>query len=181
MLAFERKSRKLVKDLSELASRHRRQKISARKWEHLRKTLKNEYSAACKESPEDNTARLFRRLRREMDLAPEDVAILEFVLRSRTQSIIESLTDDIFGAFRPLQILDVIPYFLGVPAVSFHTYFALEAPPEIGNLTTLTPSDFAVVRRKAEILGHLQDAKALAELLCAECEAKPNHSHKMGF
>ena len=128
LLAFERKSRKLVEDLSELASRHHRQKISARKWEHLRKTLKNEYSAACKESPEDNTARLFRRLRREMDLAPEDVAILEFALRSRTQSIIESLTDDIFGAFRPLQILDVIPYFLGVPAVSFRARFAADAP-----------------------------------------------------
>ena len=64
---------------------------------------------------------------------------------------------------------------------AFHTYFALKAPPKIGDLTTLTPGDFAVVRRKAEILGHLQDAKALAELLCAECEAKPNHSHKMGF
>ena len=64
---------------------------------------------------------------------------------------------------------------------AFHTYFALEAPSEVGDLTTLTPGDFAVVRRKAEILGHLQDAQALAELLCAECEAKPDHSRKMGF
>jgi len=64
---------------------------------------------------------------------------------------------------------------------AFHTYFALKAPPEIGDLSTLTPGDFAVVRRKAEILGHLQDAEAIAELLRAECEAKPNHSHKMGF
>ena len=64
---------------------------------------------------------------------------------------------------------------------AFHTYFALEAPPEIGDLTTLTPGDFAVVRRKAEILGHLQDAKALAELLRAECEAKPNNVRRVGF
>ena len=64
---------------------------------------------------------------------------------------------------------------------AFRTYFALEAPPEIGDLPTLTPGDFAVVRRKAEILGHLQDAKALTGLLSAECEAKPNHSPKMGF
>ena len=64
---------------------------------------------------------------------------------------------------------------------AFHTYFALKAPPEIGDLTILTPGDFAVVRRKAEILGHLKDAKALAELLSAECEAKPTHSRKMGF
>ena len=64
---------------------------------------------------------------------------------------------------------------------AFHTYFALKAPPEISDLSTLTPGDFAVVRRKAEILGHLQDAKALAELLHDECEAKPDHSRKMGF
>ncbi|MDE2734531.1 MAG: AAA family ATPase [Gemmatimonadota bacterium] len=64
---------------------------------------------------------------------------------------------------------------------AFRTYFALEPPPETGDLTTLTPGDFAVVRRKAEILGHLKDAKALAELLSAECEAKPNHWRKMGF
>ena len=64
---------------------------------------------------------------------------------------------------------------------AFHTYFALEPPPEVSDLTTLTPGDFAVVRRKAEILGHLQDAKALAELLHDECEAKPDHSSKMGF
>lgn len=64
---------------------------------------------------------------------------------------------------------------------AFRTYFALKPPPELGDLTILTPGDFAVVRRKAEILGHLQDAKALAELLHTECEAKPNHSRKMGF
>ena len=64
---------------------------------------------------------------------------------------------------------------------AFHTYFALEAPPEVGDLTTLTPGDFAVVRRKAEILGHLQDPKALSELLYAECEAKPNNVRRVGF
>ena len=69
----------------------------------------------------------------------------------------------------------------GQSQAAFHTYFALAAPPEIGDLTTLTPGDFAVVRRKAEILGHLQDAKTLTELLRIECEAKPTHSPKMGF
>ena len=64
---------------------------------------------------------------------------------------------------------------------AFRTYFALNPPPELGDLTILTPGDFAVVRRKAEFLGHLQDAKTLAELLRTECEAKPNHSRKMGF
>ena len=64
---------------------------------------------------------------------------------------------------------------------AFRTYFALKPPPELGDLTILTPGDFAVVRRKAEFLGHLQDTKALTELLRTECEAKPNHSRKMGF
>lgn len=64
---------------------------------------------------------------------------------------------------------------------AFCTYFALKPPPEVAGLTILTPGDFAVVRRKAEILEHLQDAKALAELLRAECEAKPNHWRKVGF
>ena len=48
-------------------------------------------------------------------------------------------------------------------------------------LAALTLGNLTVVRRKVEILGYLQDAEALAELLNAECEAKPNHSHKMGF
>ena len=41
--------------------------------------------------------------------------------------------------------------------------------------------DLALVRADIDPVGYLQDAKALAELLCAECEAKPNHSRKMGF
>ena len=64
---------------------------------------------------------------------------------------------------------------------AFRTYFGIEAPDTVADLTNLTPGDFAVVRRRAEILGQLQNPKALAELLRAECEAKPNHSHKMGF
>ncbi len=64
---------------------------------------------------------------------------------------------------------------------AFRTYFALEAPSQVGDLTTLAPGDFAVVCRKAEILGHLQDPQALAELLCAECEAKPDRYGKLGF
>ena len=45
----------------------------------------------------------------------------------------------------------------------------------------MTPGDFAVVRRKAQILGHLQDPAALAGLLRVECEAKPGHRGKIGF
>ena len=65
--------------------------------------------------------------------------------------------------------------------VAFQGFFGIEASPEIENLTNLTPGDFAVVRRKAEILGQLQDPNALAQLLEVECEAKPDHRPKIGF
>ena len=64
---------------------------------------------------------------------------------------------------------------------AFRTYFALTPPAEVATLTTLTPGDFAVVRRKAEILNLLQAPKELAAMLRAECEAKPNKLRKTGF
>ena len=64
---------------------------------------------------------------------------------------------------------------------AFRAYFGIEAPPDVEDLTTLTPGDFAVARRKAEILGHLEDAAALAGLLRAECASKPGHRGRIGF
>ena len=55
---------------------------------------------------------------------------------------------------------------------AFRTYFALTSPAEVATLTTLTPGDFAVVRRKAEILNLLHSPKDLAAMLRTECEAK---------
>ena len=69
----------------------------------------------------------------------------------------------------------------GQSMVAFQGFFGIEASPEIENLTNLTPGDFAVVRRKAEILGQLRDPNALAQLLEVECEAKPDHRPKIGF
>ncbi len=43
------------------------------------------------------------------------------------------------------------------------------------------PGDFAVVRRKAEILHCLGDSLALAKMLRAPCDAKPNGPRKAGF
>lgn len=63
---------------------------------------------------------------------------------------------------------------------AFRTYFALTPPAEVATLTTLTPGDFAVVRRKAEILNLLQAPKELAAMLRAECEAKPSKLQKTG-
>ena len=64
---------------------------------------------------------------------------------------------------------------------AFRTYFGLVPPPEVTNLPTLTPGDLAVVRRKAEILGCLSDPRALAGMLRAECEAKPDRTRPLGF
>ena len=65
--------------------------------------------------------------------------------------------------------------------VAFRGYFGLEPPPEVAALSTLTPGDFAVVRRKAEVLDCLSEPTALAAMLRAECDAKPDCPQKIGF
>ena len=65
--------------------------------------------------------------------------------------------------------------------VAFRSYFDLPPPPSLAPLAALTPGDFAVVRNKAEILGVLHDPKALADMLHAECAAKPERPQAFGF
>ncbi len=69
----------------------------------------------------------------------------------------------------------------GQAMAAFRTFFGLTSPPGFTGLAGLTPGDFAVVRRKAEILDKLGDPKALAEMLREECEAKPNCPTAIGF
>ena len=64
---------------------------------------------------------------------------------------------------------------------AFRTFFGLTPAPRITDLASLTPGDFAVVRRKAEILGKLGDPEALVAMLREECEAKPNCPTAIGF
>ena len=64
---------------------------------------------------------------------------------------------------------------------AFRTYFSLTPPAEIATLTALTPGDFAVVRRKAALLGRLEEPEALAAMLSAECAAKPDRPRPVGF
>ena len=132
LLALEGESRAL--DERRPSKRHR-EEFPAREWNHLRKTLENEYSAACEGTQKDCTARRIRQLGREMDLAPEDIATLEIMLRSHTQPIIESLIDSVFESGRRYSMRRFfnvtsysLPYVLGVPAGSFHTRFAADAP-----------------------------------------------------
>ena len=64
---------------------------------------------------------------------------------------------------------------------AFRAYFGMEPPACLRDLAALTPGDFAVVRRKAEIMGLLGEPEALAEMLGRECEAKPGRPQVIGF
>ena len=64
---------------------------------------------------------------------------------------------------------------------AFRIYFGLTPPAEIATLTALTPGDFAVVQRKAALLGRLEEPEALAAMLSAECAAKPDRPRPVGF
>ena len=64
---------------------------------------------------------------------------------------------------------------------AFRVFFELDAPPEVRALSGLTPGDFAVVRRRGEILGKLGEAKALAVMLREECDVKPDRPRRVGF
>ena len=66
-------------------------------------------------------------------------------------------------------------------ALAFRTFYGLEAPLSLRGVGLLTPGDFAVVRRKAEVLGSLLDGEALVEMLQAECSVKPQHTASIGF
>ena len=64
---------------------------------------------------------------------------------------------------------------------AFRVFFGLVAPLEVQELSGVTPGDFALVRRRAEILGKLGDAKSLAAMLSEECDAKPDRPRQIGF
>ena len=66
-------------------------------------------------------------------------------------------------------------------SAAFRSYFDLPAPPSLAALANLTPGDFSVVRRRAEILGATKDPETLADMLRAECAAKPDRPQAVGF
>ena len=64
---------------------------------------------------------------------------------------------------------------------AFTVFFGLTAPAEIDPLTNLTPGDFAVVQRRAEVLGKIKDAKTIVSMLKEESEVKPEQASPIGF
>ena len=63
---------------------------------------------------------------------------------------------------------------------AFRRAFAAEPPPEIARLEPLAPADFAVVARKAAVLGVSAPA-ALAAMIAEEVAAKPGLHKRIGF
>ena len=66
-------------------------------------------------------------------------------------------------------------------ALAFERFFGRPVPGEALVLGALTPSDFATVRHKAELLGLNGDTGALVDLLAAESRAKPDRPLPIGF
>ena len=64
---------------------------------------------------------------------------------------------------------------------AFRAWFTLPPPDGLTNLAALTPGDFAVVHRKAWFLGKHGEPEALAAMLRAECDAKPDRPRPIGF
>jgi transitional endoplasmic reticulum ATPase len=64
---------------------------------------------------------------------------------------------------------------------AFSAFFAIPAPPGLRELENLAPGDFAVVARKARVLGCLGDANQLAAMLRSELALKPGARHPLGF
>lgn len=63
---------------------------------------------------------------------------------------------------------------------AFRAFFALDPPRELAELS-LPPGDYAVVKRKAALLGESGGPAALAAMLRAECDAKPDRARSIGF
>jgi hypothetical protein len=65
-------------------------------------------------------------------------------------------------------------------AAAFSKFFGIEAPSEIKFLENLTPADFALVRRRAALLGSLPKPKTLITLLSSESDGR-NGGRRIGF
>jgi len=65
--------------------------------------------------------------------------------------------------------------------LAFRRFFGLAAPAGLDGLRTLTPADFALVRRRAAVRGGETDPAALLRLLAAECEGRVGGRLQVGF
>ena len=140
-------------------------KLSAREWRRLREALEAKHSA-CEGAPPDRTAQRLRLLGREMDLATEDVAILELLLRYRAQPALESLIDAVGDGLRRHRLtLNVTnPYLvclLGLSSGAFLSRFTADAPLMKAGLVSVDyDGDLEPVKRLYRLV-HLPDEDGL--------------------
>jgi hypothetical protein len=64
---------------------------------------------------------------------------------------------------------------------AFTYFFNVDPPCGLAALSLLTPGDFALVKRKASIMGMLENGPGLLEMLKQECAAKPDYQKPIGF
>ena len=64
--------------------------------------------------------------------------------------------------------------------LAFRNFFAADAPQDLDALQTLTPADFALVKRRAVVTGE-DDPVGLLNLLAAECEGRDGPRAPVGF
>jgi SpoVK/Ycf46/Vps4 family AAA+-type ATPase len=64
---------------------------------------------------------------------------------------------------------------------AFRLFFGLAAPAELDALRTLTPADFALVRRRASMRADTPDTPTLLRLLRAECAGRVGGRGPLGF
>ena len=64
---------------------------------------------------------------------------------------------------------------------AFSEFFGISAPVTIGKLSNLTPGDFTVVRKKAEIMSALDQPEELIKMLETESLVKRNDATQIGF
>ena len=65
--------------------------------------------------------------------------------------------------------------------LAFRRFFNLPAPLALEGLRTLTPADFALVRRRAAVRGGAVEPAVLLRLLAAECEGRAGGRLPIGF
>jgi transitional endoplasmic reticulum ATPase len=64
---------------------------------------------------------------------------------------------------------------------AFRQFFGAVPPPALDELRTLTPADFALMRRRASLTGQGGDPEALLRLLAVECEGRRDACLPIGF
>jgi SpoVK/Ycf46/Vps4 family AAA+-type ATPase len=69
----------------------------------------------------------------------------------------------------------------GQAARAYAHFFGRAAPPALGEIASLTPSDFAAVVKRCRLLGETASDAALLALLEREVAAKPGVTRKIGF